>query len=370
MPVLDGHAMGGEPMVDAADFLVNQKDYADTRWVERPTASIADGEVLLKVDAFALTANNVTYAAYASVARYWDFFPAEGGFGRVPVWGFATVVASRCAGVDVGTKYYGYYAPSTDIVMQPVEVNERRFIDGAAHRRDLPPIYNEYVSTQADPAYDPSYEGIQMLFRPLFATGWLLDQTVAAQTPSPTQVVVTSASSKTAMTYAHLAGARSGVRVIGLTSESNRDFVERSGLYAEVLSYDAVNTLASDEAAVAIDFRGQGELRQAIAARLGSSLSKFLRVGATDWQSKSSQEVPLPQEEWFFAPSVAQMCAQQMGPAAFLKKMLADTRAFYSRAEGLVKVNEAPARAGLTAAWSEALAGSIAPDDGRILRFT
>ena len=35
---------------------------------------------------------------------YWDFFPAEQGWGRVPMWGFAEVERSEAEGVEPGTR--------------------------------------------------------------------------------------------------------------------------------------------------------------------------------------------------------------------------------------------------------------------------
>lgn len=39
---------------------------------------IAAGEVDVTVEAFALTTNNVTYAAFGEQLRYFDFFPTGG----------------------------------------------------------------------------------------------------------------------------------------------------------------------------------------------------------------------------------------------------------------------------------------------------
>lgn len=68
-----------------------------TRNLPAPEA-LAEGQALLAVGEFALTANNVTYAALGDALRYWEFFPAGEGLGIVPVWGFAEVLASRCPG--------------------------------------------------------------------------------------------------------------------------------------------------------------------------------------------------------------------------------------------------------------------------------
>ena len=100
----------------AIDFLVNRANLADCRFV--PASATADvelaaGEVLLAVDRFALTANNVTYAVAGDMLNYWSFFPAEAGWGRIPVWGFGNVVKSRHDAVSTGERLYGYYPMSS-----------------------------------------------------------------------------------------------------------------------------------------------------------------------------------------------------------------------------------------------------------------
>ena len=54
----------------------------------------APGEVVLRLDRFALTTNNITYAAFGDAMQYWAFFPTgHDGWGYMPVWGFADVVS-------------------------------------------------------------------------------------------------------------------------------------------------------------------------------------------------------------------------------------------------------------------------------------
>ena len=54
-------------------------------------SELEPGEALLTVSAFGLTTNNITYAVMGEAMSYWDFFPTQDGWGRVPVWGFADV---------------------------------------------------------------------------------------------------------------------------------------------------------------------------------------------------------------------------------------------------------------------------------------
>ena len=182
---------------------------------------VGAGEVLLRIDRFALTANNVTYAAHGVDMAYWTFFPAADGFGIVPVWGFATVVESQADGIVAGERFYGYWPMASHALLLLAKVSPRGFYDAAPHRRGLPPVYNNYVA--ACPAYGS--EVIQALFRPLYTTSFVLDA-MLADSPAST-LLVSSASSKTALGLAQAAQSRQ--RVIGLTSTANRSFVEATG---------------------------------------------------------------------------------------------------------------------------------------------
>ena len=84
------------------DFLVSRKDIRETRIEDSEPPALEPGQALLEVDSFGLTANNVTYAVFGDVMNYWDFFPAEDGWGRVPMWGFAEVEASEADGLEAG----------------------------------------------------------------------------------------------------------------------------------------------------------------------------------------------------------------------------------------------------------------------------
>jgi hypothetical protein len=59
-----------------------------------------EGEILVAIDKFAMTANNVTYAASGDLFGYWQFYPTgEDPWGKVTVWGIGEVVASHVEGI-------------------------------------------------------------------------------------------------------------------------------------------------------------------------------------------------------------------------------------------------------------------------------
>ena len=150
------------PSTDAIQaFEVRRDRLTDSRVVSEPLNAPAPGQVLIRVDAFALTANNVTYGVAGDTIGYWQFFPArsdEDGWGRIPVWGFGDVVRSRVDGITEGERFYGYFPMASHLVAKPERVSERGFTDAAAHRAALPSVYNQYTATAADPAYRADQE--------------------------------------------------------------------------------------------------------------------------------------------------------------------------------------------------------------------
>ena len=88
--------------IETLDFQVRRDDLGKVRWAEAQTRAdqpLEPGDVLLRLDRFALTSNNITYGLVGELMQYWSFFPAPDGWGRLPVWGFADVVQSRAPGV-------------------------------------------------------------------------------------------------------------------------------------------------------------------------------------------------------------------------------------------------------------------------------
>ena len=89
------------------DFLVAKDDLHRCRFAHTQLAALGSGQALLSVQAFGLSANNITYAMFGEAMSYWSFFPAEAGWGRVPVWGFAEVVESRHSSLEPYTRVLG-----------------------------------------------------------------------------------------------------------------------------------------------------------------------------------------------------------------------------------------------------------------------
>ncbi len=197
-----------------SDFLVKRDELRECRIAETEPPAVGLGEALLRVDSFGLTANNVTYAVMGEAMSYWDFFPAEDGWGRVPMWGFAEVEASEAEGVETGTRVYGYLPPSSHLLVTPKSANGNGFTDGSPHRAALPSAYHRYLATGSDPFYSARSEDVQMLLRPLFFTSFLIDDQLADEGLTERgPIVISSASSKTAIAAAFLLAQRNGVEL-------------------------------------------------------------------------------------------------------------------------------------------------------------
>ena len=352
------------------DFLINRDDLRDCRWAERDLGPLAEGHVRLKVEAFALTANNVTYATFGEQMQYWNFFPTDvSGFGRVPVWGFATVAESKVEGVPVGARVYGYLPISDAFDVKPGKVSKTSFLDEAAHRAGLAAIYNTYVFTAADPSYDATLEAQQMLFRPLFTTGWMIDDCLMETgDPIPETVVISSASSKTAMALAHCLKERGGVDTVALTSAGNKAYVEETGLYGRVRTYDDVDRLHARGLTAYVDFLGRPSLTADIHNALRDRLARSLVIGVTDWEgNRAPIALPDPQPEFFFVPTYAAGRAKDMGADVLNHKLGASLSSFYKASAALVTPELGSGQKAIQTVWSDTVNGKASPATGHIL---
>ncbi|KPF62673.1 hypothetical protein IP88_14335 [alpha proteobacterium AAP81b] len=319
-----------------------------------------DGEVLLRVDRFALTANNVTYAAHGVDMRYWDFFPASEGFGIVPVWGFADVVESRVESVAVGARVYGYWPMASHALVTPARASPRGFIDAAAHRAGLAPVYNGYEF--ASPAWGD--ETLQCLFRPLYITSYVLD--LMLQDSPVETLVLTSASSKTALGLAQLAKGRQ--LVVGLTSPANRAFVEATGYYDVVLDYGDVAGLAALPGTCSlVDFSGNGSVRHDVHATLGERLVESHIVGDTHWDAANLSTLPGVRPKPFFAPSVIVARVAEWGNDGFQARLTTALAAFVA-STGWLRIEAIAGADAVVAAWAGLAAGRIDPALGMVAR--
>ena len=357
------------------DFLLNRSDFSQHRFRHvDEISSLTDGQVRLAVDKFALTANNITYAVVGDQMQYWDFFPSnEDGLGRVPVWGFADVKESRCDGIEVGERIYGFLPISTDFVVTPVSISAAGFLDGAEHRQSLHPVYNQYTRVSGDPSYVPSLEAQQMILRPLFVTSFLIEDFLRGNDYfGADRVILSSASSKTAIGTAYQI-AHSDSRpaeLVGLTSEGNREFVSRLGLYDTVVSYDDIESLEASVSTAMVDMAGNDPVLQRTHAHLQDNLKYNCRVGKSHWDAGVvTDEFAGVKPEWFFAPAQFKKRAGEIGTAELMQAFSTASIGFVASTNDWMEIVERHGEEAIEQTFDELLAGSVDPSQAFILSF-
>jgi hypothetical protein len=287
---------------------VRRTAFADARVVESPIPDPAQGQIVARVDKFALTANNVTYALAGDALGYWKFFPVEEPWGVVPVWGFADVVVSRSPEIPVGERLWGYFPMASHVVLTPSRVSPRGFVDASPHRKDLPAPYNAYARTANDPPELKAIEDRRCILFPLYATSYILcDYLVDNAFFGAKDVLITSISSKTGMGLGKLITdcGEERPRVIGLTSPANVDYVKSLGVCDLVETYQTISRLDDSRAAAFVDMAGQGDVVAAVHAGYGANLKVSIAVGVTHWGTErfSNRQGAAQPHTFFFAPA-------------------------------------------------------------------
>ncbi len=114
-------------MTTSTQFVVARDDLKTCRLIETPLPEVTqlpENGLLVKVERFAFTANNITYALLGDQLKYWDLFPAPEGFGNIPVWGFGKVVQSRHPDVAAGEILFGYFPMATHLVIEASDLKK------------------------------------------------------------------------------------------------------------------------------------------------------------------------------------------------------------------------------------------------------
>jgi len=350
---------------------LDRRSLGTGRLVEEPLPPLPAGQVRLRIERVALTANTVTYAVTGDVLGYWGFFPgANPGWGRVPAMGWATVVESRVDGVEPGQRCYGWY-PLARYVDFTATATAEGFRDDGAHRQAHAPVYRAYSDTRRDPLYQPGEdaEDRHALLRGLYVTGWLADDFLHGNGYyGARRALVLSASSKTALGYAHCASQRDGLEIVGLTSPRNHAFVEHVGCYDEALAYDEVSRIPRDAPIVSIDMSGSGPLLAAVHGHFGDSLKHSMAIGRSHHDSPPRADgLPGPKPEFFFAPTQVKRRVQEWGLAGYQARIGTALHGFVDWSRAWLTVQRVAGGEAAVAAWGEAHAGRTAPDRGCIV---
>ncbi len=349
-------------------FEVRKSDWSQTRFVEGPVPELAPGQVLFRVDRFALTSNNISYALSGDMIGYWRFFPCEEGWGRIPVMGFADVIRSTHSGVKEGTRCFGFYPMSRHLVIEPGAVSPSQIVDAAKHRAGIAPTYAQYLPTTGDAVYAEKREDQILLMRGLFMTSFLADDFLAEQDYRGARtVLISSASSKTSIALAFQVKQAGRARSIGLTSPRNADFVRGLGFYDDVILYDEVASLGR-EPAVFVDMAGDGAVTSAVHRHFGDALKYDCTIGATHWSAdRKNDGLPGPKPEFFFAPGQIVKRSKEWGPQGLSERISSAWVKFCDASDAWLHVVRSNGREALERLYQDTLAGRTKPADGQIV---
>ncbi|KAJ3399669.1 hypothetical protein HDU80_007690 [Chytriomyces hyalinus] len=345
---------------------------------------MAPNSIRVRIDRFAVTANNITYVAMAQSFGYDKFFatatPKESM--QMPVWGFATVVGTTAKSVPVSTRIYGYFPAASTCDLKIHSVDKYGFTVSRPQLSAEYGVYNRYSFTEGDPFYSADKENAIAVFRPLWATSFLLFDCIQTNAlfGASGAVVISSASSKTSFCLAQLLTA-AGIKAIGLTSPNNRKWVESLGVYSHVVLYDDVEASVSLKQAaprgiVYVDIAGNVQLRRRVFAAVGPAhVKKSLGVGMSHFNPGQSAklepkvaQVADPADrvetEVFFAPSWSKKRVAELGPVESVRRMLVAWKALMERVDDWVSFKEFVGPVEAKRVYLEFLAGRSDPTVG------
>lgn len=349
---------------------VKKDELNKSEWHAAEPGNLVDGQILLQVEKYALTANNITYAAVGDGFGYWNFFPTgDEQWGIVPVWGFAKVVASENPDIQVGERVYGYLPMGSHLVVNPGSISETGFVDMAEHRQGLAIIYNQYHRLGKD---EGMHEAERAIFQPLFTTSFLIEDFMrSSDWYGAEALVMTSASSKTSLGLAQVAKNLSpSIKRIGLTSGGNVGFVQQTGLYDEVLTYDQLAKADASRPTVSVDFAGNSQLLSDVHSHWGDNLKFSSLVGATHYEERGgADQLAGPAPELFFAPTAAESLMEKVGPTEFRARVDAEFATFVKNAADYLQVEDLNGFEALQNAYLEMLANRVAPSRGLMCNF-
>jgi hypothetical protein len=369
--------------MERVDFLVRKDDltnYTSARF--EPISIMPPGHVELTIDRFGFTCNNLTYARLGDRMSYWDFFPArDASWGRVPAWGFGTAVRSTHDGVRVGERFFGFYPMSSSVIVCPTGVDAAGFLDDAANRRVHDPVYNEYLRTTNDGAYQIKTEALQAVWRPPFTAAFLLDDFLGENyvSDNPVTILFSAASSRTSYATAFLLAQRrkphQSFQVFGLTSRENAEFTRGLRLYDEVVTYEEVGSLTSAEPMIYLDVAGNPAVRARVHERFAPILKHSHLVGAAHGLiARPTAPLPGCQPSPFFAPSQAAKRRKDWTAAGLQARMGASWGSFLTWITSLPHVSETILEVrgaeAVGRVYHEALASGMKPHEAFVMTLS
>ncbi len=343
------------------------------------SSNLEKGEILVNIERFAFTANNITYGLAGDMMGYWKFFPSlndsQDEWGCIPMWGFAKVIHSNNENIKIDERLFGYFPASNSIILNPIKVTDQSLTDGKDHRKELPPVYNNYIRLSGEENYDSKMDNLRALLFPLHITSFCLCDALQNESYlGASQVIIVSASSKTGIGLAQgLKDEDEKPKIIGLTASKNIDFVESLGCYDEVISYNQLEKVNSDIKSVMVDMAGNREILGTLHDSLKDNMLKCITVGMTHWDSETTAEDALGQlmirdrTEFFFAPDHIQKRISDWGSEGYNQRTSAFMNTRAKQSIEWMNIKEISGLHEFVKTYDEVIRGHINPDEGIIV---
>lgn len=352
-------------MIQCTELWVDRSDFRNTKIVSEPVRELAEGEIIVAIDKFALTANNVSYAVSGDFIGYWKFYPAPDNWGKVTVWGCANVTESRSDDISVGERIYGFFPMSSHTILKPGKVRDDSFVDVAEHRKELPgtALYSTYRRTQSEPSVMQDFENERCLLFPLIATGYVLyDYLIDNDFFGAQQVVIGSASSKTGFGLSKLLHDDSNVcqRVVGITSDRNRSFVEALECCDQIVTYGNETEIDSSLPTAYVDMSGDTRLTQALHHHIKENMVESCMVGASHWEAGGKTgELPGAKPTFFFAPGQIAKREKDWGPGVLMMKAMEATMTIAGQIQNNIQIEWSSGAEAVDQSWQNLLDNKV-----------
>lgn len=361
-----------------SEFQVRKSNLGESRIVDAGSKDpvIGDNQIMVRVEKFGFSANNITYGVAGDTLGYWQFFPPLDNdtqdWGIIPVWGFAEITASGIEALPIGERIFGYFPPADHLIMEPVDVANDSFFDGSEHRSQLPKGYNLYRRVSAEPGYDRAGDDLRMLLYPLYLTGFALwDLLKENDWYGAKQIVIVSASSKTSIGLGYaIDGDDEAPASIGLTSSGNQSFVADLSLYANTVAYDTLEQEVEMRPTAIVDMAGNADVLGRLHAHLGDNMVKTLNVGLTHWEQQGRDDrINRDRSEFFFAPAQIQKRLKEWGPEAFQARSGKFVQGACMKSLSWLNLKQLNGLEELEQRFGAVLDGSAPPQDGLVIKL-
>jgi NADPH:quinone reductase-like Zn-dependent oxidoreductase len=234
----------------------------------------------------------------------------------------------------------------------------------------LPAAYNQYSRLKALGDHREADHDWWPVYRPLFLTGWLIaDQFEDEDDFDAGTVIVSGASSKTALAFAHVMKARGhGPRLVALASPRSAAFTADTGLYDQVVDYGAIDEIEADGKVALVDFAGNPAATRAVHERFGDALAVDMIVGITHWDAeRGGAPLPGPRPIGFFAPGRMKKRSADWGAHGLRRQSEEAWLDFMPTAKRLTAIDRRAGAEAALAAYRDAVAGKVDPRIGLLI---